>query len=139
MAKDLYHQLVRDALEKDGWTITHDPYVIRKKHLGTKLEIDLGLEKVITAEKGVEKIAVEVKSFLEDSLIHEFHAVVGQYLHYIIGLSIIDVERILYLAMPHDVYLDLEKIELFNLSIEKFSVKILTFDTQTANIISWKK
>ena len=28
MAKDIYHQIVRDALENDGWTITHDPYAI---------------------------------------------------------------------------------------------------------------
>lgn len=28
MAKDLYHQIVREALEKDGWTITQDPYLI---------------------------------------------------------------------------------------------------------------
>lgn len=69
MAKDIYHQLVREALEKDGWTITHDPYILKKKLLGAKLEIDLGLEKIITAEKGIEKIAVEVKSFIEESLI----------------------------------------------------------------------
>lgn len=25
MAKDLYHNAVRNALIKDGWTITHDP------------------------------------------------------------------------------------------------------------------
>ncbi len=26
MAKDLYHDNLRRALEKDGWLITHDPY-----------------------------------------------------------------------------------------------------------------
>jgi XisH protein len=26
MAKDFYHDNVRQALEKDGWHITHDPY-----------------------------------------------------------------------------------------------------------------
>lgn len=145
MAKDIYHQLVREALEKEGWTITHDPYLIRKKHLGAKLEIDLGLEKMITAEKGdsltgsLTKIAVEVKSFVEDSLIHEFHAVVGQYFHYIIGLNMIEEDRILFLAMPHEVYIDLLKIDLFNLSVEKMGIKIITFDTQTPTIIVWKK
>jgi hypothetical protein len=28
MAKDIYHQAVRNALEKEGWTITHDPFRI---------------------------------------------------------------------------------------------------------------
>ena len=51
MAKDIYHQLVREAQEKEGWTITHDPYTLNKKIVGAKLEIDLGLEKVIVAAK----------------------------------------------------------------------------------------
>ena len=29
MAKDLYHDLVKRALKKDGWEITHDPYELR--------------------------------------------------------------------------------------------------------------
>ncbi|GBF79637.1 XisH protein [Aphanothece sacrum FPU1] len=28
-AKDIYHDIVRTALEKDCWTITNDPLVIR--------------------------------------------------------------------------------------------------------------
>ncbi|MGB7441674.1 MAG: element excision factor XisH family protein [Coleofasciculaceae cyanobacterium] len=31
MAKDLFHQQVKTALIKDGWTITHDPFIIRKR------------------------------------------------------------------------------------------------------------
>ncbi len=63
MARDKYHTQVRNALLKDGWTTTHDPY--RFKYLSSKdQEIDLGAERnVIGAEKGAEKIAVEVKSF----------------------------------------------------------------------------
>ena len=29
MAKDIFHETVKKALEKDGWTITHDPYRLR--------------------------------------------------------------------------------------------------------------
>lgn len=137
MAKDIYHQLVREALEKEGWTITHDPYTLNKKIIGAKLEIDLGLEKVIVAEKDAKKIAVEVKSFLNDSLIHEFHAVVGQYFNYIIGLELLDAERELFLAMPNKVYLELTKIEIFNLSVAKLQMKIITFDSHNPLIISW--
>nr|WP_283752496.1 element excision factor XisH family protein [Roseofilum acuticapitatum] len=28
-AKDVFHDTVRIALEKDGWTITHDPLFIK--------------------------------------------------------------------------------------------------------------
>ena len=60
-AKDLYHNNVRNALVKAGWTITHDPYTMT---FGQKdAFVDLGAERMIGAEKGSEKIAVEIKSF----------------------------------------------------------------------------
>lgn len=64
MARDKYHEHVRAALVKDGWVITHDPY--RFRFLSSKdQEIDLGAERnVIGAERGAEKIAVEVKASL---------------------------------------------------------------------------
>lgn len=41
-AKDIYHDHVRNALIKDGWTITHDPLVLK---WGLKdLYINLGAE-----------------------------------------------------------------------------------------------
>ncbi len=66
MAKDFIHEIVKVALVADGWTITHDPY--RLDTYNPAWEIDLGAEKIIAAEKGPEKIAVEAKSFLEVSL-----------------------------------------------------------------------
>jgi hypothetical protein len=60
--RDLYHEAVRNALTKDGWTITHDPLSAR---FGRQtIYVDFGAERVIAAERGSEKIAVEVKSFL---------------------------------------------------------------------------
>lgn len=64
-AKDVYHHVVITALEKDGWLITDDPFKLK---CGTKdLYIDLGAEKLIAAEKDQQKIAVEIKSFLNPS------------------------------------------------------------------------
>lgn len=60
-AKDLYHNEVKNALQKDGWVITHDPLTISA---GPKtFHVDLGAEKIIAAEKEGMKIAVEIKSF----------------------------------------------------------------------------
>ena len=64
-AKDIFHNTVRLALEKDNWFITHDPLSITVD--GIEFPIDLG------AEKEGQKIAVEVKSFLGKSEISEFH------------------------------------------------------------------
>lgn len=55
-AKDLYHDTVKNALIKDAWNITDDPYVLA---IGKRdLFVDLGAEKLIYAEKGNQKIAV---------------------------------------------------------------------------------
>ncbi len=27
-ARDLFHDIVKKALQQDGWTITHDPYAL---------------------------------------------------------------------------------------------------------------
>lgn len=70
MAKDLYHEHVPEALIKDGWAITSDPYIIETEDVD--YEVDLGAEKIIAAEKGQEKIAVEVKSFVASSFVYSF-------------------------------------------------------------------
>jgi len=63
MARDVFHGVVREALEKDGWTITHNTYPLHNRKEGG-LSTDLGAEKVIIAERGPTKIAVEVKRFI---------------------------------------------------------------------------
>lgn len=42
-AKDIYHDAVKNALIKDGWTITFDPYPIKYEEV--KLLADLAGEK----------------------------------------------------------------------------------------------
>ena len=66
MARDLFHDAVRHALEKDGWTITADPFRLT---VGTDTEflIDLAAERLILAERNHERIAVEIKVFSEPS------------------------------------------------------------------------
>lgn len=55
--KDIYYGTVKKALDKDDWKITHDPYQLR---IGKKrLAMDLGAERLISAEKGTHKIVAE--------------------------------------------------------------------------------
>src|SRR4051812_27348389 len=98
-ARDVYHNLVRNALIKDGWTITHDPL-----HLfwGRRdLYVDLGAEKLFAAEKQGQHIAVEIKSFRGPSDMHDLAGAVGQYDLYMIALRQTEPDRILYLAIPN--------------------------------------
>ncbi len=51
--RDIYHDAVRRALIKDGWTITHDP--LRLDWGGKDMYVDLGAERLLAAEKGEQR------------------------------------------------------------------------------------
>lgn len=55
-AKDIFHNTVRLALEKDSWVITDAP--LHLKVGGTEMYIDLTAERLIAAQKDGQKIAV---------------------------------------------------------------------------------
>lgn len=133
---DIYHDLVKTALQAEGWIITHDPYPLSAG--GTELYIDLGARKLIAAVKQNRKIAVEVKSFSGRSQITEFHSALGQYLTYQQGLKIVEPDRILYLAIPK-----IAKDEVFSLAltqqlIAELAIKLLVYSTK-GEIISWEQ
>ena len=75
-AKDIFHESVKNALQKEEWLITDDP--LKFKFGEVNFRIDLGAEKVIAAEKAGEKIAIEIKSFLNPSAITDFYNALGQ-------------------------------------------------------------
>ena len=139
MAKDIYHKEVREALEADGWIITHDPYRINLK--GLSHEADWGAEKLFAAEReeesGLKQIVVEVKSFIQSSLTYEFHRALGQYMSYILGLRFQDPERKLYLAIPSFAYKKIQKVEGFLLLLDEYKVKIVIFKDK--KIIQWER
>jgi hypothetical protein len=102
MAKDIYHALVRMILEQEGWLITHDP--LRLKHRGLKLESDWGAEQVLAAERDGQKIAVEIKSFINPSVLYDFHLALGQFRTYKRVLAKQEPARQLYLGVEVNVY-----------------------------------
>ena len=101
-ARDLFHDAVKKALQKEEWQITADPLIV--KISGVKFEIDLAAEKILAAEKFGKKIAVEIKSFLNNSAITDFHLALGQFLNYRLALQIKEPDRTLYLAVPFDTF-----------------------------------
>lgn len=135
MAKDIFHEQVKEALIKDGWEITHDPYSLN--HLKRKMEIDLGAEKIIVAEKGSAKIAVEVKSFLSHSRLYDYHEALGQFHTYRRILQKTDTERILFLAVPEDAYDEFFDTPFGQEAIEEENLKILVYNPHLKEIILW--
>ncbi|MEG4108098.1 element excision factor XisH family protein [Microcoleus sp. S13_C5] len=89
-AKDTFHESVKRALQKEQWVITADP--LKFKFGNVNFQVDLGAERLVAAERGGEKIAVEIKSFLNSSAITDFYAALGQFLSYRLALASVELE-----------------------------------------------
>ena len=135
-AKDLYHEHVKTALEKDGWTITHDPY--RLKWRGRKkMLIDLAAEKLLLAEKGTTKIAIEVKSFVRTSSLEDLYNAVGQFILYRKALRKTEPARDLYLAIRQEVYDELFDDPNEDSLVLEDGIKVIVFAPETMEIVLW--
>ena len=136
MAKDLFHNAVKQALLKEQWVITADPLII--KIGGVKLELDLAAEKMVAAEKAGRKIAVEIKSFLNPSTITDFHGALGQFLNYRLALQIRDPDRSLYLAVPLDTFDSFFQEPFIQQAVNLYQVKLVIYNPVEEVITLWK-
>lgn len=133
--RDLFHEAVKVALQKDNWVITDDPLKVEAG--GAKFEIDLGAESLLAAERAGEKIAVEIKTFLGDSPITDYHAALGQFLNYRLALELNQSDRQLYLAVPVAVYEALFQREFLQISVERYQINRIVYDPINEVIVQW--
>ncbi len=137
MAKDAFHKNVKVALQKEGWIITSDPLQVKFGKLD--LYIDLGAQRIIGAEREGEKIAIEIKSFLGQSTVTEFHAAIGQFIGYRDVLSVVETNRTLYLAVPLITYQDFFQVQEFaQLVMRKNQIKLIVYDPLQEIIVQWQ-
>lgn len=134
-AKDIYHDTVKAALIKDGWTITHDPLTIRLTR--KKLYVDLGAERLIAAQRDTERIAVEVKSFTRASDMKDLEDALGQFVLYTHLLARYDPERKLYLAVTDEVYEFVFEEEAGEILLQDGVIRLITFNAEQEAIIQW--
>lgn len=134
-AKDLFHDTVKLALVRDGWTITHDPLFL--DYGDVQMQIDLGAERLIAAERANDKIAIEVKSFTAPSAISEFHKAVGQFMNYRRALRVLESDRRLYLAVPDRTYRDFFRLRFIQEGIEEYQLKIVVYNVEQEGIVQW--
>ncbi|MDP8965248.1 MAG: fatty-acid synthase [Cyanobacteriota bacterium] len=133
--RDIYHDTVKRALQKDGWTITHDPFPLQ---IGKKrLSADLGAERLISAEKGIQKIVVEVKSFVGKSDVKDLEQALGQYVLYRQILNEMGIERILYLAVSRPTFNSVFTIELGQVLLKNQIIRLIVFDEEREAIAQW--
>ncbi|WP_342597927.1 element excision factor XisH family protein [Cyanobacterium aponinum UTEX 3222] len=133
----IFHQAVLIAIEKDGWHITHDPFFLKLNDI--EFYVDLGAERLITAERSGQKIAIEIKSFLGASAVKEFHLALGQFLNYRLALKQLEPERTLYLAIPKDTYQDFFARQFIQNSVAEYQIKLMIFDSVKQEVILWKE
>ncbi|KJH71529.1 element excision factor XisH family protein [Aliterella atlantica] len=134
-ARDIYHDTVKFSLQKDGWTVTHDPFPLQ---IGKKrLSVDLGAERLISAEKGIQKIVVEVKSFVGQSDVKDLEQALGQYILYRQILNEMGIERSLYLAVSRPTFISVFTIELGQVLLKNQIIKLIVFDDEREEIVQW--
>lgn len=133
--KDIYHDLFRRALEKDGW-------IILKENLNlsvddTPLYADIGAEAVFVAERQGEKAAFEVKTFGGQSFVHNLHEAVGQYSVYKSALEILYPTWKLYLAVPEPTYLVYFTKPFIQKVMKDHLIDIVVYNIDNETITQW--
>ena len=136
-AKDHFHDAVKNALQKDCWTITDEPLRIPIERL-TNLYIDFGAEKLIIAQRENQKIAVEVKSFLGASTLSEFHMALGQCLNYRYALEDTEPDRKLYLAVPISIYENFFSVPFIQSVLKRSQISLIVYDSAQEEIVQWQ-
>lgn len=97
----------------------------------------MGAERLLAAERGVERIAVEVKSFTRPSDMKDLQEAVGQFVLYARLLKRYYPEHILYLAVSEDIRKTVFEEEAGQTLIEDGIIRLVTFDTFKEEIVQW--
>jgi hypothetical protein len=134
-AADVIHEAVKQALVKDGWTITDDPFTIRYED--ALLYADLAAERPLGAQRQDRRIVVEIKSFLGPSLYHDWELALGQYEVYRRLLQITDPDRELFLAIGSAVYEVFFKRKSVRLVTRLAEVRLLVIRLDTQEVEQW--
>ena len=134
-AKDIIHDAVKNALIKDNWTITDDPYTI--EYEDATVFVDLGAERVIAAERNNEKIAVEIKSFIGPSTIHEIEQALGQYILYLSFLEEVEPDRKLYIAISDTVHDNIFCRKSIQFLIHRNQIPLIVVNITKEEIVTW--
>ncbi len=100
--------------------------------------VDLGAERLIGAERGSERIAVEVKSFGGASVMHDFEEAVGQWGVYHSILKRTDPARRLYCAVPRTIAEDFLLEPIPTVVSKDLEMQYIVFDARAEEIVEWK-
>jgi len=107
------------------------------KSVSRSLAVDLGAERLISAEKGQKQVVVEIKSFLGRSDVRDLEDAIGQYVVYGRVLRLLGIERELYLAVPTKTAATIFSDDLGRMFLDDAFVRLIVFDAQREVITQW--
>lgn len=135
MARDLFHQDVKEALIKEGWTVTDDPLSFKIGKM--QVQIDLGAERLIAAEKGSERIAIEIKTFGSLSFITALYEAVGKYIIYRNVLKSLQPDRVLFLALPETIFERFFEESFIRETVQEEGINLILYNQTDKLITRW--
>lgn len=100
--------------------------------------IDLAAEdSTLGAEKGGERIAVEVQSFRGASDVRNMQEALGQFMIYKLALSSTDPHRRLLMAVDEDVYNDFLTQQFGQAILTRFEIPLIVVEPTTRRVLRW--
>jgi hypothetical protein len=137
-ARDLYYDLVKNALRKDGWRITHNPLRLRLATHDTQTgQGEAAEEALLGAEKDERKIAVAVKSFVDRGAAADLQRVLEHLRLYRTRLHATAPDHTLYLAVRQTTYRDSFTGTVGAQLLANQPILFLVFDPRTKAIVNW--
>ncbi len=134
--RDFYHDAVKRAIQRDGWTVTQEPLYL--PFGSTQLEVDLAAEKIF-AQRGAVRIAVEVKNFLQENMnASELQKSLGQYQLYDVLIEEENLSYRLYLAITESAYKTVFSTTAVQSLIRRNNMGLIIFNPETETIVEWK-
>ena len=132
---DLYHDVVRDALRKDGWRITHTALQLKARAEARTGELWEG--PWLIADKDERKVAVAVSSLVGRSNPADIKQTWRQLALSRPRLHAMDSDRVVYLAIRQATYRACFGGIDGDLLLEKEHMQLMVFDPRAEVIVQW--
>ena len=130
-ARDRYHDNVVHALQKEGWDVTDEQVllIVGKRYVWTDIQ----------AEKDGQTIYVEVKGFeTRYSIIEYLASTVGQYVMYSASIEYLQLDILLYLAVPNHAFYGILSETLGQQVMKKANIRLLVFNPIAEEVTQWQ-
>ena len=133
--KDRIHKAVKNALTKDGWTVTDDPFRIAYEDADVYADL-----RIVKNEAGTtvrRALIIEIKGFTGGSPLHSLENALGQYELYRIYLQSIAPDDKRYLAVSVTTYEEQFTRPAFAIIVREKSLPLLVVDTEREEVARW--